>query len=88
MYKLSDMVLESTVSIAKVGTKSVRATIPEGIVNYLDIQVGDKLEWYMEDLRNERVAVVTKKKKINRKEMLEDPIEELIKEQKNKGGKK
>lgn len=81
------MVLESTVSIAKVGTKSLRATIPEGIVSYLDIQAGDKVEWYMEDLRNERVAVVTKKKKIKKETLLEDPIEELVKEErKGKGG--
>lgn len=82
------MVLESTVSIAKVGTKSLRATVPEGIVSYLDIQAGDKLEWYMENLKNERVAIVGKKKQTNKQELLEDPIEELIKEQKNKGGKK
>ena len=42
------MVLESTVSIAKTGTKSVRATVPEGIVSYLEIEVGDKLEWRMD----------------------------------------
>ncbi len=82
------MVLESTVSIAKIGTKSLRATIPEGIVSYLDIQAGDKLEWYMEDLRNERVAVVTKKKKINKEELLEDPIEELVKEERKRKGER
>jgi bifunctional DNA-binding transcriptional regulator/antitoxin component of YhaV-PrlF toxin-antitoxin module len=56
------MVLESTVSIAKIGTKSVRATVPEGIVSYLEIEVGDKLEWRMDTKNNERVAVVSKKK--------------------------
>jgi hypothetical protein len=48
------MVLESTVSIAKTGTKSVRATVPEGIVSYLEIGVGDKLEWRMDNKNSER----------------------------------
>jgi bifunctional DNA-binding transcriptional regulator/antitoxin component of YhaV-PrlF toxin-antitoxin module len=56
------MVLESTVSIAKVGTKSVRATVPEGIVSYLELEVGDKLEWRMDTKNNERVAIVSKKR--------------------------
>ncbi len=56
------MVLESTVSIAKVGTKSVRATVPEGIVSYLEIEVGDKLEWRMDSKNDERVAIVSRKK--------------------------
>ncbi len=58
------MVLESKVSIAKVGTKSLRATVPEGIVSYLDIQVGDKLEWRMDNQNNQRIAIVTKKKDV------------------------
>ena len=56
------MSLESTVSIAKVGTNSVRATVPEGIVAFLDLKVGDKLVWRMEISENERVAIVTKKR--------------------------
>jgi hypothetical protein len=56
------MSLESTVSIAKVGTNSVRATVPEGIVAFLDLKVGDKLVWQMEVKDNKRVAIVTKKK--------------------------
>jgi antitoxin component of MazEF toxin-antitoxin module len=55
------MVLESTVSIAKPGVNSVRATIPEGIVDFLELKVGDKLEWKMEMQNNARLAVVTKK---------------------------
>jgi hypothetical protein len=58
------MSLESTVSIAKVGTKSLRATVPEGIVAFLDIKEGDKLQWKMDIQKNsERVVIVTKKKK-------------------------
>jgi bifunctional DNA-binding transcriptional regulator/antitoxin component of YhaV-PrlF toxin-antitoxin module len=55
------MSLESTVGIAKVGTKSLRATVPEGIVAFLEIKEGDKLEWKMEFQDKERVAVVKKK---------------------------
>ena len=74
------MVLESTVSIAKIGTKSVRATVPEGIVSYLEIEVGDKLEWRMDSKNDERVAVVSKKKdsmKIKHESILK---EQLMKE--------
>ena len=53
------MVLESTVGIAKVGTKSLRATVPEGTVSYLEIEVGDKLEWRIDGKNNERVVIVS-----------------------------
>jgi bifunctional DNA-binding transcriptional regulator/antitoxin component of YhaV-PrlF toxin-antitoxin module len=55
------MSLDSTVGIAKIGTKSLRATVPEGIVAYLGIQAGDKLDWTMENDKNgERIVVVRK----------------------------
>jgi hypothetical protein len=54
------MSLESTVGIAKIGTKSLRATVPEGIVAFLNIQSGDKLEWRMEMIDEERVVIVRK----------------------------
>lgn len=56
------MSLESTVGIAKIGTKSLRATVPEGIVAFLDIQSGDKLEWRMDIQNGERMAIVRKAK--------------------------
>lgn len=56
------MSLESTVGIAKVGTKSLRATVPEGIVAFLGIKEGDKLEWKMDIKDSERLAIVIKKK--------------------------
>ncbi len=59
------MSLESTVSIAKVGTNSVRATVPEGIVAFLDLKVGDKLVWQMEVKDSERMAIVTKKASVD-----------------------
>ena len=61
------MSLESTVGIAKVGPKSLRATVPEGIVAFLGIHEGDKLQWKMDIQNNERVAIVQKKGKTNQK---------------------
>jgi len=69
------MSLDSTVGVAKIGTKSLRATVPEGIVAYLGIQPGDKLDWTMEnDTNGERIVIVRKAKvapapieKVNRK---------------------
>ena len=78
------MVLESTVSIAKVGTKSVRATVPEGIVSYLEIEVGDKLEWRMDIRNNERVAIVSKKR-YNPKSPEEDLAFKIKEDYKKKG---
>lgn len=57
------MSLESTATNARPETKSLRATIPEGIVVYLDLETGDKLEWKMDEKKNERVAIVRKKRK-------------------------
>ncbi len=65
------MVLESTVSIAKIGTKSLRATVPEGVVAYLEIEVGDKLEWRMDGKNNARVVIVSKKSDIIKKDTIE-----------------
>jgi len=42
------MSLQSTVGIARIGAKSLRATVPEGIVAFLELNEGDKLEWKME----------------------------------------
>jgi hypothetical protein len=61
MMAYAYMSLESTVGIAKVGTRSLRATVPEGIVAFLGIQVGDKLQWKMDIQNNKRVAIVNKK---------------------------
>ena len=56
------MSLASSVGIARTGTKSLRATVPEGIVAFLELQSGDKLEWKMEIINGERVAIVRKLK--------------------------
>jgi len=56
------MSLKSTLGIAKTGTTSLRATVPEGIVAFLELKPGDKLEWKMEIANGERVVIVRKMK--------------------------
>ena len=51
------MVLHSTVSIAKTGTNSLRTTIPNGIVEFLNIYPGEKISWEMK-LRNRKKYVL------------------------------
>lgn len=54
------MSLKSKVGLAKTGTKSLRATIPEGIVAFLDLKVGDTLDWKMDIIEGERAVIVRK----------------------------
>lgn len=56
------MSLKSTLGIAKTGTISLRVTVPEGIVAFLELKAGDKLEWKMEITNGERVTIVRKLK--------------------------
>ncbi len=56
------MSLESTATSARPKTKSLRATIPEGVVAFLNLESGDSLEWTMDFEKNERVVIVKKKK--------------------------
>jgi hypothetical protein len=56
------MSLKSTVGIAKTGSTSLRATIPEGIVAFLELKEGDKLNWKMDIVNGERVVQVVKSK--------------------------
>jgi hypothetical protein len=69
------MSLQSTVGIAKIGTKSLRATVPEGIVAFLELSEGDKLEWKMDIDPNtrERCAVVRKAGIVHDSEATERP---------------
>jgi hypothetical protein len=55
-----NMSLKSTLGIAKTGTTSLRATVPEGIVAFLDLKSGDRLEWRMEIMDGKRVVIVKK----------------------------
>jgi len=54
------MSLISSVGIAKIGTKSLRTTVPEGIVAFMGIKEGDKLEWRMDIQDATRAAIVKK----------------------------
>lgn len=57
------MSLESKVSIARPNSKSLRATIPEGIVAFLELKAGEKLDWKMDIGENgERIVIVRKSK--------------------------
>lgn len=55
------MGLKSKVGVAKAGTNSLRTTIPEGIVEYLNLKPGDILEWSMEIIGNSTRATIVKK---------------------------
>lgn len=57
------MSLESTASSAKKDTKSLRATIPEGVVFYLGLKDGDKLEWQTKIIDGKNTVIVRKAKK-------------------------
>ena len=60
LWRCLHMSLESKASIARPESKSLRATVPEGIVAFLELQAGDKLEWKMEIIDGKRVAIVRK----------------------------
>jgi hypothetical protein len=55
-----EMSLQSKVSVARPNSKSLRATIPEGIVAFLELKKGDELEWKMEFVEGKRIVVVQK----------------------------
>jgi hypothetical protein len=52
------MSLKSKTTAARPGSTSLRATVPEGIVAFLNLKESDKLEWKMEIIDGERVAIV------------------------------
>jgi bifunctional DNA-binding transcriptional regulator/antitoxin component of YhaV-PrlF toxin-antitoxin module len=54
------MSLKSKVSIARPGSPSLRATIPEGIVAFMNLKEGDIVYWKMEIADNKRIVVVEK----------------------------
>ena len=54
------MVLTTKVAIAKAGTKSIKSTVPEGIVEFLKLEDKDELEWKMDMQNNDRVAIIKK----------------------------
>jgi len=54
------MSLESKTANARPDSKSLRATVPEGIVAFLGLQSGDTLNWRMDFRNGERVVEVRK----------------------------
>jgi bifunctional DNA-binding transcriptional regulator/antitoxin component of YhaV-PrlF toxin-antitoxin module len=54
------MSLKTKASVARPGSPSLRATIPEGIVAFLNIKEGDILEWKMEMIDDKRIAIIEK----------------------------
>lgn len=54
------MSLKSKTTVARPGSPSLRATVPEGIVAFLDLKESNKLEWKMEIVNGKRVAIVSK----------------------------
>ena len=77
------MSLKSTLGIAKTGTTSLRATVPEGIVAFLELKSGDKLEWKMEMIADERVVIV-KKQVTPEEEMARIQLKYVLPEEKKK----
>ena len=55
--------LESKTAVARPDSKSLRATVPEGIVAVLGLASGDTLDWKMEFRNNERIVEVRKARK-------------------------
>jgi hypothetical protein len=54
------MSLKSKTSVARPGSTSLRATVPEGIVAFLNLKEGDQLEWKMEIIEDKRIVLVEK----------------------------
>jgi len=56
------MTSKSKTSIARPGSASLRTTVPESIVQFLELKEADTLEWQMTDTPNGRTATVRKAK--------------------------
>jgi hypothetical protein len=52
--------IETKTAEARPNSKSIRTTIPEGIVAFLGLESGEVIEWTMEFRNGERVAEVRK----------------------------
>lgn len=57
LYYLMD--LKSKLVNAKANSTSLRTTVPEGIVSYLDLQAGDTIYWRMIIKGNKKIVIVT-----------------------------
>ncbi len=56
------MNVESKTAIARPGTRSLRATVPGGIVAFLNLQDGDTLDWKIETSKDDQYVIVCKAK--------------------------
>ncbi len=52
--------MKSKISYNRIGSPSKKTTIPQGIVHYLSLSHGDAIEWTMDTIDGERVAIVKK----------------------------
>jgi len=52
--------MESTTSLNRLGSNSLKTTIPAGVVNALKIKAGDKVVWNLEAKEGIIIAVVKK----------------------------
>jgi len=52
--------LQSKTAKARSNSESLRATIPSGIVEFLELTLGDSLDWKMEFKNGERLVEVTR----------------------------
>ena len=57
------MSLESKVGIGRPNSPSLRTTIPEGIVAFLELKKGDKLEWKMDVSKDGKRTVIVRRVK-------------------------
>jgi hypothetical protein len=73
------MVFTTRVGLAKAGTRSMKTTIPEGIVEFLEIGEKDELDWKMQILKNERFVIVSKKAD-SAKQPISEIVEKYLKE--------
>lgn len=53
------MSLERGLSYARPGTKALKATVPEGVVAFLDLDATDRLNWKMDVIKGKKVVIVT-----------------------------
>ena len=54
------MVLSTRVSLDKKGTRSLKTTIPEGVVEFLELSEKAELEWKMQVHNHERSVTIKK----------------------------
>ena len=55
--------MKSKLTLGRVGSPSIRTTIPEGVVSALKLKAGDEIEWEIEMSHGALVAVIKKGRK-------------------------